>query len=413
LGNKKLNNKLSFDAIILLVFVIITISPPLRVGMFYYISASILCMLWFLMIFHKCPEYFFRPSKINYLIMFNFIMITFLMLIFDNIEYWKLEIGIFLYYTYILFFNYYRKYNQDYLFKVFWFILTLLPFWSIKTLYALMSNPYAARHVREGNVDTSMNISGVGGYGHIYMSALIAICCFTVLLEVKQLRWVKKVLLLVNFILGISQVMISGYTLSAIIVIFGLSIVIVFKKNRYGKLNKLFLGTFSVFLILLFSNIKSILEYLLKISVGISHNIKIQDLIYFLSYREFGESFIARLDRYTQSLKSAVQYWYGGLITIPSINLSFDIYGWHSTILDGYAMYGIVLGTINVIILFSVPYSILRDKRYNLSSLPISIFCSLGILLLFNNATDAIAIAVTVVLYCSVEYLCLDKVHDL
>jgi len=406
---KKGSKTLGIDGFIVMLLYIISISPPLRVGLFYYVSVSVLCMAWLLITFNTRSEFYLRPNKITAAIIFSFVSMTVMMLLFSNIVYWKLEVGLFMYYVFVMIFLYYHKYLKAKLFRFFWIILTILPIWSFITLLALLQNPYAARSVREGNVDTTLNLAGVGGYGHIYMSAIIDVCCIVVLLEAKHIKSWKRMLLFVNAFMGFAQVFFSGYTLSAIIVLIALGSTIFFKKNKRGRPKILGILTIIILVTIILINIYPLSLYLSELSERTSHHYKVRDFIYFLDTGEFGNTFIGRFNLYIQSIKSAIRYWYGGIITIPNLQLSTDLYGWHSTILDSYAMFGIVIGTLNAYILFSVPFKLSRSNKYKFSSLPISILIGLILLLTLNNATGTIAIAITVVLYCSTEYLCIER----
>lgn len=403
---KKNKKTLGIDGIAAMLLYIISISPPLRVGIPYYVEVSALCMTWILITLNTHSEFYLRPSRTTLAIMTSFIGITVMMILFGNIVFWKLEVGLFLYYVFVMMFSYYQKYEQAKLFWFFWIILTILPIWSFTTLRALFLNPYAARDVREGNVDPTLNFAGVGGYGHIYMCTIIAVCCVVMLLKAKNYKWWKRFLLLVNVCMGFVQILISGYTLSVIVVLVALASTIFLKKNKQGRPRIRGFVILTIVLIIVLGNLNTICLYLLRASFGTSHYYKITDFILFLNTGKFGETFTGRFNLYNQSLETAIKYWYGGIVTIPHLQLTTDIYGWHSTILDAYAMFGILFGTLNACILFTVPFNMSRNNKYKSSSLPISILIGLIFLLIFDNATETIAISTTVVLFCSSEYIC-------
>jgi hypothetical protein len=408
IGKKRISIEEAINLLSAILIVIITVSPPLRIGMAYYMSITLCCFFWLLTAFLLNKKYFLVLSKPVSIAILTPAAMSGILLIFGNIQYWKMEVGLFLYFFIVILFCYYRRYNPNFLFTLMWIALAVIPVWCVITIGALLKDPYVSRSIVEGS-DNILSRKGIGGYGFTYMCSIISPCCCIVFFKAKINLRIKRVLILINAILCTILVALAGFTIgvSSIVMLFGFYFL--FSKNKKGRFR---IGAIALCItagIAAFLSMYPILDYLMIETKGTSHYAKIRDIYYFLNNGVVGGTISARIDVYLVSIKTFSKNILMGLFSNTNVKLDWTVFGGHSAILDGFSLYGIIIGAFILYLFLVIPIQLFKDKRYKTTSLPLAALLTMIFVLLFNNVTDLYAIAATIVLYCSVELVCGEK----
>lgn len=267
----------------------------------------------------------------------------------------------------------------------------------LTTFFALLLNPYVSRSIKSsGELTFQLYSRGIGGYSFVYY---VVVCSQLVFFLFLKNKGIKKIIYLLLYVL-----------------MFCFTI----KTNYFTALSLLLLGTFIMGTIFLYSNSVSH-KFLLFVCLvsgffAILNFQMIFDTIgYFFPKRfhsillsEYGDNSLLSaiyseflFDRWPMMQQSLIAFFYnplGGIM--PSGELGFKDgyltgFGQHSHILDTFALYGALIGVVNIFVLMK-PFKIngLFVKCNLTLTIPVMVV-SLG-LYLFNTATESIALAVGV-----------------
>jgi hypothetical protein len=246
----------------------------------------------------------------------------------------------------------------------------------IGTYFGLLVDSHAARSLaKSGDGALALTQSGVGGYGVIYMNALIYPILFF-LKKTKNNKWIKF-LAWINIVFAILVILIANFLIAIIVSVFQLFILFILSKKSTNRV--LFILIFMVGIFFIFNNIDKIERLSYPLVEGTSLGIKHTDIFNTLNGNSSEINTITlRSERYERSLR---HFFFNPLIG----KLSFDDLGKHSSILDIFAQFGIFIGILFI--------SLLRKPYLNISKkIPsqyryyfVCLFWATIILGLFNN----------------------------
>jgi hypothetical protein len=277
--------------------------------------------------------------------------------------------------------------------------LPFLVYTCVVTLTRLFSNPYLARSIKSDGAYTNMlRIQGIGGYELIYFLVFICIILFFQIINRKELGLKNNLILLfliVLLILFCMTVIYSNY-LTALLMLLVSFTVILYDKTK-NLLFRIYIVSTSVILLIFSKSLFELITDWLIIFLG--EGATVNKLITLQSdiggNTGGGSILLERTTRLEQSWDAFAQSPIFGIIT-DSIysNGGFLVgFGQHSQIVDTFALFGLVIGLINIYIILH-PF-LLRMKRKNvLSGLNVAILISVIILYSMNNVTNSIGFAI-------------------
>lgn len=248
----------------------------------------------------------------------------------------------------------------------------------INTMTNLIDNPYLARSIKSGGeVTIALKKNGVGGYEFIYFCAVLGIMMFLVFWKYRKLTC------LFGFALAFLISVMSNYMTAVLVLVIGCVISILSGRTVKKKLIGILL-IFSLAIIFRYFG-EIIVNFIVNLSADgrIARLLESSDkgLIQGIVDEFQGD----RLPTILSSINVIFEYYGMGVYLQPSEQILATL-GQHSYVLDTFAIMGVPLG----ILYF---YSIVKSISYN----EVSVIISTIILLILNNATTSIAVAVFII----------------
>ncbi|EID4336612.1 O-antigen ligase family protein, partial [Vibrio vulnificus] len=351
-----------------------------------------LCVLWFVSVTIYEPV-FFRQSSIHKILVFLFVFYILVVSYSGGggdlgnryLEFFQI---------FIFMWSYEILKNRRGISSLLTYLKLMLPFFlftSLTTIYAYTDAPNISRTAKK---DTLLGLqqmsSGIGGYEYIYMLSFILISLLY-LIPVKC-GFVRKVfLVLLISIMGVN-VFLSNFSTALIIILVG-----AFFWFFCGRMNRPKFYFLLVVMFLLTPLIASVLVYLLQFYTSLDEGTinvsRANEIIDFINSGVVEQSMGARLLAFSMSLNSFSDSPIFGVILSNSNGSVLSSIGQHSFVLDGFAMFGVFVGALNVFLLLVPLYYLTIADRL----IPISLSCSLFILfflfILVNNVTPSIGFA--------------------
>lgn len=390
--------------------VIWVISPPLTYGAEFRVAAVFFAGIWLLTALVLHAEYFVRFQ--TYLF-FSILLIAKLMLsrvffasegpisVFVD----SLQLIILLFCGTIA--DYYSKYLRKYLIILFWTIVICVTIFSVTTI--LREDVYSTRNAGGVRYETDAAfraaIMGVGGFGFVYFTALLAPLLLYYWLSSSTDRKTKG-LVLVTFIVQFAAVLSALYVISVILLL--ISTVLVFFLRKLTPIRFILLVFLSVAIpVLVVPLSESIFEFLVDALEGTPvYARKLLDLQRMLRYEVSSGSIATRLDSYSASLTSIIKYPLFGSIAMTGEDLS----GHHSAILDIIAAHGWLSASIFLYLMVFYPLKIMRISKHPVE-LRMLFFLSSMTLCLLNPVTSHYGLVLIV--YLSIALVIEDKTRQI
>lgn len=383
----------------LLVMFVSLVFPPITA----FINAtliSLLCLIsWFSLSFLANKEFYLKSNYHRFYLFIFFILTVILPYIFGNgvignryLSTSLVPFGVIIYEFYKEN-GIYKRLKNILLATTAFAIIT-----GIITYVNLLMDPYISRSIKNGSDEYSASLAArcIGGYHFIYFVAIASIPVLYIFIKSKKI--LTKIASILTYLLCLLIVIKANY-LTAFIIIISCSIILIVINFSSGKASFSLIALLG-FLIIGFIcviNIDSIFKYLENIlPPRIANVILTDDINVFQSVRD--EFIDGRLPTIINSLSTTLQHPISGLISseITASNEGYlEGFGQHSYVFDTFALYGIIIGILNFIV-------ILRPFKYNgkfiRNSLPLSITMLICAITLYcvNNATNSIALVVGV-----------------
>ena len=260
--------------------------------------------------------------------------------------------------------TYCKEERSDEIKGIFYFLLALVVVFSITSLMRSDEFYFMTRNAG-GEADDAYNalarraaMHGVGSFGFFAFSAAFSPLVLWVSYAYKGL---KRIALLIAFVIIEIGVISAGYTLALLISFLGICFTFIFKiKSKVIRVGIIF----GAAIMLIFSNeiLTGMHHFLQVITNGTMYSNKIEDIFRFLLSGDSTGSFESRMDRYVLSFPSIFKYPLFGSYILNGTNSI----GSHSSILDPFAAYGWLIGAawIYVLIIFPRKMSkIAGDKK--------------------------------------------------
>ncbi len=250
----------------------------------------------------------------------------------------------------------------------FWLVLLVLPIWSMTTLRGIdtIAGDVARTISRSSDESRILAAQGVGGYGFVYtvLLCLPFLAWFTTRprsqtgVVVDAGRWRKRAiiaLLMLNFLLGYLLLLRAGYTIGLLLAAITLCLVLLVRA-RGGLRLAISLSLSAILVLLAAFALRPALDRLQAAAAGTEYAAKVRDVRRSLDEDQSAGTVGDRAERYERSARLFIQNPLLG-------TLAFDDVGKHSAVLDRYAQYGAVVGTMFLLLLAYLPWRLVRDRR--------------------------------------------------
>lgn len=311
----------------------------------------------------------------NYIISFRFL---------------EISIGFLFYFSFLLS---YRK--QDYKGPI-TVLIGLLPFLIltlITTTKAYLENPLSSRLAKKGTeFGLSYLQAGVGGYEFIYALTLLLIILYFFISSSFRLQ--RSFINFFVFIVGALVVFTSNFATAFIILGSSLFILFLFRVFSYKVVYLIVL-----FIPLLLLYLDDIFIYVARLYISLFPETltasKLFEIINLLEKNIVGDSMSSREDTFMLSINTFLSNPIFGVVTEP-IQYSSDgfiiSFGQHSQILDTFALFGLLIGVIQVVIVLMFGIYVNRISEGVYKELIIVMVVSYFSTLTFNNTSSSIGL---------------------
>lgn len=378
-------------------------SPFLAYGLGFRLAAAAAVGLWVLLEMFRPGGIFARPTFPVVLSLFyaSYTALVELLLgddgsIINHVQLWVL--------LFFLIFYESRRHDVRSMSPIFWFMLATLPIWFFTTYAAFDTfGAHAARHLtRSSELARELTSDGVGGYSLVYgvvllMPVLVLMALnvrrFVPLDEPRFLRPLSRIPYLVhlvifaNLVLGFAVVVRAGFSIAIVLTIFSVLVSLAFKRRSLLMLTLMPLLMVLSWLFFQFAFVP-VLEALLPLTEGTSYYRKIVDVIDSIEGDQSQGSLDERVSRYTRSIDLFMSNPIFGVLSIADV-------GKHSSYLDSYARYGILIGSTFVYLLTYLPLRMMRGMRDNFG-LALSVLVIMILMPLLNNAFASLGVVLFV-----------------
>ena len=379
----------------LLIWCLELVFPPLTVITPASVVGFICGVAWIVLTFSDNSHFYLRKKNNYFFLPFLFFILTiFISYFFDNrivahryMSMMMLPFGPMIY-------GYYKFRNRLSNLKVVLFIAAIFAgITFIRTFFALLNNPYIVRSINSsGEYSANLLAQGIGAYGFIYM--MVGIAILLLYMAINCTNKVKKITWFILYVLVLLFVVKSNY-LTALLVVVVCSMVLMISFVSIGSKNnlqKLILQIFAIFIaFLLMLNIDKVLTLLVPILPNRSASvIRLNaNLLNSIS----SEFLIDRVPTLQESINTFLQHpIFGGIgsgVIVKSGEYLTNV-GQHSYILDTFAFFGLIIGIINILVVW-IPFSMQKKNGGN-KALRISMMICMISIYLFNNATESVAL---------------------
>jgi hypothetical protein len=376
--------------------------PQLRVLPQYQISIFFAMLIWLVLAMLIHPNFFIRPDMHTLFLLF-FISYTFLVSYFfgNNVignRYFE--------HAHMFIFCLIYQYNFKYDYansnkKIILWVIPFIIYTGIVTLMGLVKNPYLSRSIKsEGEYTLALRAQGIGGYEFVYFLVFISIILLFTIINAKSLKMRKtyKYLAILMCALFVAVVVYSNYFTAIIMLLLSFFIVTIFKSNNIT------IKFFSGFIIIIFffnlNMFMYVTNWLIQI-LGSGRNVErlLELQNDFMGYEGLNSIFAGRSPTILISWTAFKENFLFGIITKPieSSGGYLSGFGQHSYLLDTFALFGVIIGLLNIYLIFQP--LLIRLKREELSfSLILAVITSFIIITSINNVTPSIGFAVFFVL---------------
>lgn len=365
-------------------------APPLAYGGLFRLAVLMAALSW-LAIEAARPEGIIRRPTLPVLLAFFYIFyVSFVEVLYHGASGVLRNLQIFIA-LFFLVVQQSRRHAPETLLPVFWLILLTLPIWYMISLNVLWSeNSRAARIlVRSGAEAQALSARGIGGYALVYGAVLATPALLSLVLRFRHisdaglpriLRTIPAMPFLivsVNVGLGSLFVLNAGYSIAVILLCLGCFAVLMMRTFNPVKM-LLFLLVAAVSAFFAKEMLETVLTAMLPLAEGMNFQLKIKDVLASLQVDEAVGTLSDRTERYARSFTLFIQS--------PLIGtLSFDDIGKHSQILDDFAQFGIVIGSVFTFLSLFLPGRYLRTNGHQFGA-ALGTLCAILLLFSLNNA---------------------------
>lgn len=376
-----------------------SIFSPIR-ALSYFNQIWAICIIgWFFFTFLENPFYFLIPSRHRFAIYLYLIYTIGVAFMVGNgsigNRFFELS-------QLLLFYMAYEKNklsgrNQDNLF----IIKLIAPFVLITcyiTIMAYSIDPFISRTIKSSQGEGIQYLKmGVGGYEFIYfLVILVPILIFVLFNKNRSIpKRYKFVGIVATSLFGVNIVL-SNFSTAFFLLLLGIIIRLFFYRIKYS-----YVFIYILLLLLIMISFQPLITFILDFladNLGDSNNVsrvlEIKDL---LINGESGTSIEARNDVFLESIYLFFENPTFGIITEPINRNNYGQitgFGQHSQVFDTFALYGLLIGLLQLYIYLKPLIARLKYTRGIVSGFTLAIMIVFLIIITINNATPSVGFAV-------------------
>lgn len=394
----KLDNYIILDILMLVLFLELVFPPITQ-----FADSSVITLgctfLWFLFSFCTDRKFYLNSNVHRFYLFFLYVLMIILPYLLGypviGNRYSSMAIVI----LGNIIYEFYKEHGRIENLKRVLFVVALFALITLIITYAnLLVNPYISRSIKsEGEYSTDLASKGIGGYQFIYFVSAVALPIFFVVLKAK--KKIYRTISLVLYILSVLLIIKSNY-LTALLLTMGCSVILLIAHFWTGKkaIYKFLLCIFGIICVMCLINLDAILRSVANFlpervaRVLISDDIGVIESI-------IDEFFSDRFPTIQQSVEAFWSHPIFGLIATGNIGASGNYltgFGQHSYIFDTFALYGFVIGIMNV---FAILKPFKKNGRWVKTNLALTISMLIFTVMIYaiNNATASIALVICII----------------
>jgi hypothetical protein len=278
---------------------------------------------------------------------------------------------------------------------------------SLNTIYMYFAYPNISRTAKK---DTAAGLEqmaqGIGGYDFIYFIVFILAGLMYLIFCLDRNFFLKAFLILCITLLSVNIIM-SNFMIASL-----LCLMIIFFRVFIRKTNLKSLSIYFVLVVFLVPILPNFIDYifdiLIKVTEGTMNGQRVLAIRTFIESGILESSLDARWQAFVLSWQAFVSFPLTGIIVTTITNSDGVIvgFGQHSFILDGFALFGVIVGSMSLYV-FLYPVFRLNNMSRSIgySSLPLLILFMVLFLFIFNNVTPSIGAAVFFFIPVIVSYI--------
>ncbi len=385
------------------------ISPPLAIGDVYRALALVSAALWAAIELLRPDNIFFKPSGTVLLVfVYLFYTVCIEMIVPDQANIAR-QYQSWIMLMFLLIHESYRRRGIWRMRPLFWIALLLFPIWLYTTLrgYTTFGSNASRLVTRASAQSQELQDAGIGGFGLIYsVMVSIPILAYFVIAP-SRVNWdaiagsaAKRgaawLLIFLNLALSIIVVFNAGYMIAVLITLVSLGLVSTIRSRSPWSIAVLVVASLSVFTIAAYA-LEPLADFAVAETQGTLLAPKARDFRASLEESKSVGTVKGRSERYTRSMQLFIEN--------PVIGtLSIDDVGKHSAILDRFAEYGIIFGSIFAYLLFSLPLRVLRHSARNFG-VALSVVFVVILFSMLNNVFASFGFMVFVFYPAAMSYL--------
>ncbi|MDQ6418673.1 O-antigen ligase family protein [Paenibacillus sp. LHD-117] len=383
------------------IYMLLCVFPPTRALPAYTWVALFMAGLWALIAFISRPGFFtiFGDKPVHRLVIMGFVLFTTIFpYLFGN--------GVignrYLLFGQLLAFYFIYQYNKKYGMEsanesiVRW-SLPFIGITTVITLFNIVDNPWLARSIKSsGEASAALQARGIGGYEFIYFLTFVCIMATFMWMNKKSLKLTNRVSLgiLIFIILGMLTIAFSNFFTALSIYAIATTVIVITRMAGLVARTLALLG--SLLLLLNWQGIfLAATNFLIDNLNGrtVERIMSIQSTVINGSAQE--GLFAERLPVYEQSWNAFVDNpFFGVVVNQLEFSGGFLVgFGQHSQFLDTFALYGFIIGCVNIAIVL-YPFITRFTKDRMLTNLNITMILATVLLFTMNNVTPIIGFAV-------------------
>lgn len=359
-----------------------------------YGNSTLICIccfyLWLIMAYIISPSFFCETSLVDFALIALYILMIFIPYAFGYsvISHRYMSTGLFFWGHFI--FKYYKSTNQLKKLGIIIGVVSILSFiTACTTLSALLKDSYIARSIKSsGEYSASLAKQNIGGYSIIYYFVGCDIILLYLFAVSKKI--LKKIVFLLLYLFISFTILKSNY-MTALLTVVACSVLLVVFIAATKKENIFSTCMFSFLVVLLLFNLLD--KIALMLPERVSRVLLSGDKGIFESIAdEFKDD---RFPTLLISWESACNNPVAGLIGANELSYSGRYlrgFGQHSFFLDTLALYGMPMGIFFIAVILKA--SVYSRKTGASKVLNRVFFVYTVVTLLFNNATDSIALVI-------------------
>ena len=363
-------------------------------------SSSLVCLICFCFwIFSVLTiDYKFLLKKNNFILLLIYLYLSTYPLLFGNNTISNRYISMSIILCGSIIFQYYYVHNRLNILKKILTITLFLAFITMQITYSqLLLNPNISRSIKSsGEYSLSLAQKGIGGYSFVYFITALSVPLLYYAIKVKN--QLKRIIATIIYVFSVVFIIKSNY-MTAFLTVIVCSTILIMLLIMSNKNIGFGLSIFIIGLLLILSfNVDNILTFIGDFLPDRISRVLISKNSETLTGSIMQEFLLDRFPTILTSLEALINHPIAGAVGSKSLEYSGNFligFGQHSFIFDTFALFGLFGGMIGG---YAVLSPMENNKIWsNHFAFRIAMITCVLMLYFFNNATESIALVVTII----------------